>query len=162
MLGGTYLAHGNTKFNCSEFNFLKDPEAASVVFENCKNLTMVPIEVSRSFRALSQEYVTQAFTAPSKKGQLIQKSFQVAYQNSEGQYYEVVDPCAIIVAFCPELVEEYYEKPCFIEQEGRYTRGMVVIDWIGRSSEKRHTSRIIGSINLHKTVDLLIECVKDE
>lgn len=53
LLGGTYLAHGNTKYNCSEFNFLKDAEAASIVFNLCNHITMVPIEVSRSFRLLS-------------------------------------------------------------------------------------------------------------
>lgn len=58
LLGGSYLAHGNTKYNCSEFNFLKDPEAASIVFELCDHITMVPIEVSRSFRRLSQDYVS--------------------------------------------------------------------------------------------------------
>jgi len=52
ILGGSYLAQGNTKYNCSEFNFLKDAEAASIVFELCENVTMVPIEVSRSFRLL--------------------------------------------------------------------------------------------------------------
>jgi inosine-uridine nucleoside N-ribohydrolase len=33
------------------------------------------------------------------------------------------------VAMVPEIVEEIIEKTCYIECEGRFTKGMVVIDW---------------------------------
>jgi len=104
--------------------------------------------------------VSKAFTAKTQTGVLVNKSFEIAYRNSHN-IYEVVDPCAVAVAFCPELVTEYYEKPCFIEVEGKFTRGMVVIDWVGRSMETRHTSKIIASLNLHKVVEILIESVSD-
>ncbi len=88
------------------------------------------------------------------------KSFAIAYKNSNNNY-EVVDPCAVAAAFCPELVTEYYERPCFIETEGKYTRGMVVIDWVGRSYEKRWNTTIVTALNLKAVVDILIECVTD-
>lgn len=154
------MAHGNTRFNVSEFNFLKDPTAAHVVFTNVKKLVMVPIEVSRSFNVLSHEHVEKAFTQRTVKGQLVQAAFVIAQQAVKGRY-EVTDPCAVIVAFCPELVTEWYERPCFIELEGKFTKGMVVIDWLGRSFEKTWNTTIIGHLELLPVIDLLIESVSD-
>ena len=101
-----------------------------------------------------------AFTGKSQTGILINKSFEIAFRNSHN-IYEVVDPCAVAVAFCPELVTEYYEKPCFIEVEGKYTKGMVVIDWVGRSMEVKHTSKIVAALNLRKVVEILIESIQE-
>ena len=76
ILGGTIFAMGNTMYNCTEFNFLKDPDAANIVFTNCDHITLVPIEVSRQFRTYDQEIVRQAFTQMgSKTGELINKCF---------------------------------------------------------------------------------------
>lgn len=154
------MAHGNTRYNCSEFNFLKDPEAAAIVFEASNRVTMIPIEVSRSFRMVDQDYVRKAFTSRTERGIVVNRSFDVAYHNSDN-YYEVVDPAAVAVAFCPELVTEYYEKPCFIETEGKYTRAMVVINWVGRGYEERHNSTIVAAVNYKAVVDMLIDAVTD-
>jgi len=94
------------------------------------------------------------------RGILVLKCFEIAFHNS-GDYYDIVDPCAIAVAFCPEVVTEFYQKPIFIETEGKYSRGMVVINWIGRGYEKRCDSNIISAINLNAVVDMLIESVYD-
>lgn len=60
---------------------------------------------------------------------------------------------------CPELVMEYFEKPCFIEVGGKYTQGLVVIDWVGRSLERRNPTIIISEVKLKAVMDLLIESV---
>jgi inosine-uridine nucleoside N-ribohydrolase len=51
-LGGTYLGHGNTTRMCSEFNFYKDPDAVKIVFDSFKDITLVPIEVPYTFKAI--------------------------------------------------------------------------------------------------------------
>ncbi len=130
------------------------------MFSNVKKLVMVPIETSRHFNVLSPDHVIKAFEARTKKGELIRGAFQVAQQNAKGKY-EVTDPCAVIVAFCPELVTEWYERPCFIELEGKFTKGMVVIDWLDRSFEKTWNTTIIGQLSLLPVIDLLIEAVSD-
>ena len=121
---------------------------------------MVPIECSRAFCVLNSDYMDQAFTQKTKKGELVNKAFAVAYENSRNQY-QVVDPCAVIVAFCPELVEEWYERPCFIELEGKFTKGMVVIDWYDRSFEQTWNTAIVAHLQLEPVIELLIESVKD-
>ena len=76
------MGHGNTRFNASEFNFLKDPVAAHTVFNSVKHLVMVPIECSRAFCVLNSDYMDQAFTQKTKKVELVNKAFAVAYENS--------------------------------------------------------------------------------
>lgn len=52
VLGGTYLGQGNTSNMCSEFNFYKDPEAAKVVFDSFSDISLIPIEVPYTFKAM--------------------------------------------------------------------------------------------------------------
>lgn len=66
---------------------------------------------------------------------------------------------------CPDLVLEYFEKPCFIEVDGKWTKGMLIIDWVmdwvaENQEHKQNTSIIISELNLKAVVDLLIESVK--
>ncbi len=83
---------------------------------------------------------------------------EIAFRK-EKNTYDIIDPLAVIVAMCPELVMEYFEKPCFIEVAGKYTKGMVVIDWVGRSLEKRNPSTIISEVRMQAVLDLLVESV---
>ena len=46
MMGGTYLAQGNTDYYSSEFNIFKDPEGAALVFDSFDDITMLPLETT--------------------------------------------------------------------------------------------------------------------
>lgn len=46
IMGGTYLAQGNTDYFSSEFNFFKDPSGAAKVFDMIEDITMVPVETT--------------------------------------------------------------------------------------------------------------------
>ena len=129
LLGGTYLAQGNTDYFSSEYNFFKDPDAAKVVFDNFLDITMVPIEACRVFRSMPSELIDKPFTqTQTAKGKLVHDSFRVAYKNL-GSHYETNDPLAVAVAMDPEVALEVIEKCCYIETKGHYTKGMVVVDW---------------------------------
>ncbi|CDW75457.1 UNKNOWN [Stylonychia lemnae] len=158
--GGTYLAQGNTKCCCSEFNVIMDPQAAEEVFQQCQRVTMVPIEIVRSFRQVSQEYVRVPFSYRTKKGSLVYECYKVALKNSDN-IYDITDPCAVAVAFCPEVVQEYYEKSLFVEVTGKFTKGMVVVDWRDTCFEKRHHSNIIAKVDLHRILEILEDSVKE-
>ncbi len=68
------------------------------------------------------------------------------------------DPLAVAVAFCPEIVLKRYEKPCFIEIEGKYTKGMVVINWHWTRKEiEQKKTRIISKIDQQAVIDMLFE-----
>lgn len=62
------------------------------------------------------------------KGKLVHDSFRVALRNLRG-HYETNDPLAVAVAFKPDIALEVIEKCCYIEARGKYTKGMVVVDW---------------------------------
>ncbi len=61
LLGGTYLAQGNTDYYSSEYNFFKDPMGAKIVFDNFLDITMVPIECCRIFRSMPADVVEKPF-----------------------------------------------------------------------------------------------------
>ena len=129
MMGGTYLAQGNTDEFSSEFNFFKDPNAARTVFDNFRDITMIPIETCRFFRAMPDHLVRGPFTkTDTVRGKLVHDSFRVAHRNL-GSKYETNDPLAVAVAMLPETTLEVFEKCCYIETEGKYTKGMVLVDW---------------------------------
>ena len=46
IMGGAYLAKGNTPIVTAEYNIYQDPEAASIVFDTWKNLTMISWEAT--------------------------------------------------------------------------------------------------------------------
>lgn len=46
IMGGTYLAQGNTDYYSSEFNFFKDPESTKILFDSFDDITMVPVEAT--------------------------------------------------------------------------------------------------------------------
>ena len=46
LMGGTYLSQGNTDYYCSEYNFFKDPDAASLVYSTIEDITMLPVETT--------------------------------------------------------------------------------------------------------------------
>ena len=130
VLGGTYKAHGNTPHYCSEFNFYLDYEAASLVFESFKdNLIMVPYENCTKFRKVPVHEVNKVFTfRQTPKGEMVHYAFEAAYKYSG--VYMICDPLAVAVAFRPEIVTRHFKKECLIETEGKFTKGMVAINWL--------------------------------
>ena len=68
----------------------------------------------------------------------------------------------MLVAIHPELVTEYFEKPCLIETEGKYTRGMVVINWLRYYQyEGKTLVKIVTNLDKKAVIDLLVESATD-
>ena len=63
----------------------------------------------------------------------------------------------------PSIVTKYFEKRCLIETEGKYARGLVVIDWWGKlkTEDQRPFVKIVTGINLDEMVRLLIQSVNE-
>ena len=75
--------------------------------------------------------------------------------------HDITDPCAVAVAFCPEIVLEHYQKACYVETEGKFCKGMVVVDWRNNCFEKRHKSNIASKLDMHKILELLEDSVRE-
>lgn len=78
------------------------------------------------------------------------------------------------VAFRPDMAAEVIEKCCYIETKGKYTRGMVVLDWfeVYPQSSKLHvvaddainqnprcTVKIVTKVHVQRLLDLMLESV---
>ena len=97
-------------------------------------------------------------------------SFRVAHKNLQG-HYETNDPLAVAVALEPEIALEVIEKVCYIENAGRFTKGMVVVDWFeiypehkheGLNQRPRRAVKIVTKIDIHRLLDLMLESVLTE
>ena len=75
---------------------------------------------------------------------------------------------AVAVALQPDISLEVIEKICYIETEGKYTRGMVIVDWFEIYPEHKHSGlnqnprkavKIVTKIDVHRLLDLMLESV---
>ena len=72
----------------------------------------------------------------------------------------------------PEIALEVIEKCCYVETEGTYTKGMVIIDWWEiypqvqipgiLNANPRRAVKIVTKINIHRLLDLMLESVLSE
>lgn len=94
-------------------------------------------------------------------------SFRVAHKNLGG-HYETNDPLAVAVALEPEISLEVIEKLCYIETQGTFTKGMVVVDWFeiypqhahkGLNQNPRRAVKIVTKIDIFRLLDLMMESV---
>ena len=95
-------------------------------------------------------------------------SFRVALRNLGG-HYETNDPLAVAVALEPEIALEVIEKCCYIETQGTFTKGMVVVDWWeiypqletgeALNQNPRRAVKIVTKIDIHRLIALMMESV---
>ena len=98
---------------------------------------------------------------------MVYDSFRVAHKNLRG-HYETNDPLAVAVALQLDIALEVIEKLCYIETEGNFTKGMVVVDWFeiypqlrhdGLNQEPRRAVKIVTKLDVHRLLDLMLESV---
>ena len=135
---------------------------------------MIPIEACRAFRSMPHDLVAVPFTqTQTPKGKLVHDSFRCAYKNL-GNHYETNDPLAVAVAFRPDMAAEVIEKCCYVETKGKFTRGMVVLDWFevypqdskvhaipeeAINQNPRRTVKIVTKVHVQRLLDLMLESV---
>jgi inosine-uridine nucleoside N-ribohydrolase len=161
-MGGAYLAMGNSDNFVAEFNFFKDPWGAACLFDNFKDITLLPLETTNDQRKVHSDTIKRPFTQThTDKGRLVHDSFRLAFKNFKN-HYETCDPLAVGIAFSPDtIVTEVIEKYCFVETEGELTKGAVVVDWFERYPAQKGRSRvkIVTKINNEILFDLMTKSV---
>jgi inosine-uridine nucleoside N-ribohydrolase len=80
----------------------------------------------------------------------------------------------VAIAFRPDIAVEVIEKCCYVETKGKFTRGMVVVDWFevypqdskvhsiddkAINQNPRRTVKIVSKINVQRLLDLMLESV---
>jgi purine nucleosidase len=157
IMGGAYLAQGNTANPPAEFNIFADPEAAYVVFENWPGFTMVSWEATVAHGMPIDEF-TEFFAYDNPRSKFLEKVTQKTLEFLklvlDGRMNYAADPLAMAVLMEPEIVLESEEKFVQIERFGSLSRGMTVVDWWNLSKQPPNVN-IIRRVDSDRFFELL-------
>jgi purine nucleosidase len=136
IMGGAYLAQGNTPNYPAEFNIFADPEAAKVVFDNWPKFTMVSWDATIDHGIpfdLYQELFSLDNPGSAFLAKVSRKMLHFIQNRIKGEMSYAADPLAMAVLIEPEIIQDSVDKYVQIEMHGSLTRGMTVVDWFDRS-----------------------------
>jgi pyrimidine-specific ribonucleoside hydrolase len=155
LMGGS-TERGNTT-PAAEFNIWVDPEAAAVVFESGVPLTMIGLNLTH--QALATREVHDRIRAlPGAPAQAVadwMEFFGSRYEAVFGRFAPPVhDPCTVALLIDPSLMQ-LVNTFVAIETEGRWTRGMTVVDLHGRLGREPN-ARVALELDAPRFWDLVI------
>lgn len=146
VMGGAHYAYGNAGNLPTEFNFYADPDAASVVLERWPMLSLISWETTLSHGIPVEKYRTllgmDNFRSRFAKNITKQSiNFLIKLLNREMSY--LADPLAMAVLLEPDIVIESKEVYIQIERSGNLSRGMTVVDWLGRTKRPANVNLVL-------------------
>jgi len=155
VMGGAYLAKGNSWIPAVEFNFYVDPEAAYVVLNEWEEVILVPWETSIKY-ALTPDEVIKLGSYRSSRSEFFRKSTSNRFveQISGPPALHESDSLAMMVAIEPDCIEGEEFRYAQIELGGLATRGSLVVDWY-QLYKKPPNARIVTGINQARFLNLL-------
>ncbi|XP_040209545.1 pyrimidine-specific ribonucleoside hydrolase RihA-like [Rana temporaria] len=168
IMGGNMESRGNTTC-CGEFNFAADPEAAYIVLNDylCKTYIATWEHSCRS--KLSWEWYDRWVNMGTKKSDFIKKIYALSLQYSRGAKEEKAivdgpgfvscDSYAMAAAIDPSTVTKFIECGVTVELSGKFTRGMMVLDFIDEL-KKKNKAIIMNGCDLEKFGKLMESSVK--
>ncbi|XP_050329713.1 inosine-uridine preferring nucleoside hydrolase-like [Bactrocera neohumeralis] len=148
IMGGNYRGKGNTT-KSAEFNFMMDPEAAQIVFENVEApVTILPWETcdDQAFRITLDWRLNILGTVESPFVRLLNRVERALLVPRGVKRWLVCDALAVAVYLFPHLVVlEQQLHHAAVELAGIHTRGQMVIDHLRR---EQANANIITKINI--------------
>ena len=132
-MGGAFARGNHTAV--AEFNAAVDPEAIETVLAAGVDLTMVGLECCREV-SLGLESLSDLRAQSSAGAALIADLFEgyLRIADNGKRPMALYDPVAAACAIAPELFD-YQAVAMRAETEGRYCRGMTVIEWRAHKAE---------------------------
>uniref|UniRef100_A0A667X4X6 Inosine/uridine-preferring nucleoside hydrolase domain-containing protein n=1 Tax=Myripristis murdjan TaxID=586833 RepID=A0A667X4X6_9TELE len=158
IMGGNTDSRGNTTV-CGEFNFVADPEAAYIVLNQYHCPTYIaPWEFScrnaLPWVRLTKRLFPQALITPHNSFQ-----FENIKEMEGNSGFNSCDTYAMAAAIDDTFVTESEEVAVTVELEGRYTRGMMVLDPV-EMLKKQHKVNIMKTVDLEKLKKMLMDSLK--
>jgi purine nucleosidase len=159
LMGGS-TDRGNTT-PAAEFNIFVDPEAAAAVFESGLPVTMIGLNLTHQATATPDvvERIRALGTPASEAVAAWMDFFGSTYQRIYGEFAPPVhDPCTVALLIDPEVMTT---QECFVavETEGRWTRGMTVVDLHGRLGREPN-ARVAMELDEARFWDLVIGALR--
>ncbi|NJK37044.1 MAG: nucleoside hydrolase [Oscillatoriales cyanobacterium RM2_1_1] len=152
LMGGAFRVPGNVTPE-AEFNIAYNPEAAALVFNQCQNLVILPLDVTRSLIFTPEMANDISQNAPDQPiTQFIQSLCQsmskasLAHRETQGiQGFLVHDAVTLAYLFYPETLQ-FYRARTDVETVGQFTRGRTLADF-------RHQTKLPANAWVAATVD---------
>jgi len=157
LMGGAMREGGNTTPS-AEFNILEDPDAAQIVMQCGRPLTICPLDVTHQV-LVSRERLEQIRAINSPVGAAVVGMMEFFNRFDSEKYGSdgapLHDPCTIAYLLEPELFEG---KMCNVEIEtgSPLTRGHTAVDFWGVSDRARNANWLY-KVNADGFFSLLIE-----
>jgi inosine-uridine nucleoside N-ribohydrolase len=155
LMGGA-IALGN-RSPAAEFNIWADPEAAAIVFNCGRPITMSPLEVTH--QALATEEVLGRLCAANRPVANFVADLLVFYGSTYRDIYgfpapPVHDPCAVAAVIDPDILHAH--TICVeIETTGEWTSGRTVCDPYGRLGKEPNV-RVGYALEVERFWEMLI------
>src|SRR3989454_8571618 len=132
LMGGA-IGLGN-RTPAAEFNIWADPEAAAIVFDCGRPITMSPLEVTH--QALATEAVLERLRSANRPVATFAADLLVFFADTYATVFgfpapPVHDPCAVAVVVDPTILRTHLMH-VEIETTGEWTAGRTVFDVYGR------------------------------
>ncbi len=155
LMGGSFTRGNVTP--AAEFNVYVDPEAAAIVFAAGWPLTMVGLDLTHQARVTPDVMDRIADIGTPVAGIVIElmRFYGRRYTPPDGP--PLHDPCAVARVIEPRLVES---KEAFvaIEIQGRWTRGMTVVDFGDRQNQPRNAA-VATALDVAGFWDLMLDAL---
>jgi inosine-uridine nucleoside N-ribohydrolase len=158
LMGGA-IGLGNTTPS-AEFNIWADPEAASIVFECGRPITMVPLEVTH--RALATNEIISRLrnaqrTVPTFAADLLVFFAETYYRVFGFDAPPVHDPCAVAAVIDPTIIQAHMMH-VEIETKGDWTVGRTVCDVYSTMGKAAHV-RVGYRIDVPRFWEMVIDTI---
>jgi inosine-uridine nucleoside N-ribohydrolase len=155
LMGGA-IGVGNTT-PAAEFNIWFDPEAASIVFNCGRPITMAPLEVTH--QALATDAVLQRLRMSGRRVASFAADLLVFFADTYLRVFGFVDPpvhdpCAVAAVVAPDIIKAR-SMYVAIETVGEWTAGRTVCDVYGKLG-KKETARVGYALDVPRFWDMLI------
>ncbi|XP_078544041.1 pyrimidine-specific ribonucleoside hydrolase RihA-like [Lissotriton helveticus] len=168
IMGGNMESRGNTTA-CGEFNFVADPEAAYMVLRDFTCPTYIATWEYTCRSKLSWEWYDQWVNMGTAKASFIKKIYALSMKTSRsekdvkemvaGAGFVSCDAYAMAAAIDKSTITSSIETVVTVELNGKFTRGMMVLDLIDEL-KRPNKAFVINGCDLKKFTVLMENSVK--
>jgi inosine-uridine nucleoside N-ribohydrolase len=127
-MGGACLGKGDTSNFMTEFNAYTDPEAYFIVFNQHRQIVLLPYDSMFDVQPEMDE-LDKIFNGTTEKAKFIKNIYDA--EKIKTKYLFLCDPLTMAIALAPDTVTAYHNKFVAIELRGVYSQGNTVVDWMG-------------------------------